>query len=188
MTSRAIAFAALCFIGAMSTGSAQNTPPFDRSKGLPVVSAPNNDTSGTPLPTMGPKKPGVQEVRPRYPSSPSSYSSSATRLRTQKIDRNSAAAQQQSGLDQAEATSLITTQGYSRVGEVRPDPNSIWVWQADAMKNGRRVRLGIDNHGHLLEISNGQPQPCTTPAICSKRHVAIHGIGRREWQHRPLAC
>ena len=90
-------------------------------------------------------------MRPHYPSSPLSYSSTPlnypsnqARLRTQKIDPRSAAAQRQSGLNQAEASDLMATHGYTHLGDVQADPNSIWVWQADAMKNGRKVHLGID--------------------------------------------
>ena len=170
MTCRSIVFAALCFAGVVSIGSAQNTAPMDRSPGVPAATAPDDNRSGVLPPATGPTKPGMRPARPHYPSSPLSYQSTPLNYpsnepkpRNRQIDANGAAAQRQSGLNRAEATSLITTRGYSRVGEVQADPNSIWVWQADAMKNGRRVRLGIDNHGHLLEISNGQPQPCTTP-------------------------
>jgi hypothetical protein len=110
---------------------------------------------------MGPRKQAAHEVKPRYQSSPAGYPSSASRLRVQKIDPHEAAAQQQSGLGQAEATSLITSRGYTRVGEVLADPNSVWVWQADAVKNGRPVHLGIDHRGNLLETPTGLARPCT---------------------------
>jgi hypothetical protein len=93
------------------------------------------------------------------------YSSARRGSQTQKVESNIAASQRQSGLNQAQATSLMRQQGYARIGELRAEPNSIWVWQADAMKNGRRVRLGIDYRGNLLEISSGQAQPCTTPGV-----------------------
>src|SRR5438874_12024674 len=172
VTYRLIVYAALS-IGAASMSSAQNTPPLDRSPGLPAGTAPNEIPSGVlPPTTSGPKKPGMREAHPPYASSPLSYlstslnyPSSESRLRTQKIDPKSVAAQRLSGLNQAEATSLITTHGYTRVGEVQADPNSIWLWQADAMKNGRRVHLGVNNRGNLLETSSGQPQPCKTPGV-----------------------
>lgn len=172
MPCRLIACAALCFIGAVSTGSAQNTPPSDRSYGLPAATAPNAETQDVLPPAAGPKKPGALQVRPHYPSSPLSYSSTPlnypsneARLRTQKIDPKSAAAQRQSGLNQAEASDLIATHGYTHLGDVQADPNSIWVWQADAMKNGRKVQLGIDNRGNLVDMTAGQNQPCTTPGV-----------------------
>jgi hypothetical protein len=107
-----------------------------------------------------------------YPSTRSNYSSTAlnypsnqSMLRTRNIDPAMAAAQRQSGLNQADATSLMRIQGYTQLGDVRADPNSIWVWQADAMKNGRRVQLGIDYHGNLSDLSAGQTQPCVTPGV-----------------------
>ena len=100
-----------------------------------------------------------------YASNPLNYPSNQSRLWMQNIDPASAAAQRQSGLNQADATSLIRTQGYTQLGEVRADPNSTWVWQADAMKNGRRVQLGIDYHGNVSDISAGQNQPCTMPGV-----------------------
>jgi len=59
----------------------------------------------------------------------------------------------------------MVTQGYTQIGEVRADPNSIWVWQAEALKNGRKVHLGIDNRGNLIDMSGGQAQPCATPGV-----------------------
>src|SRR5215472_306427 len=174
MACRLIACAALCFVGTVSMGSAQNTPSYDRSTGgLPAATAPNDNESGV-RPT-DPKKPGVrQEGRPpysyatnplNYRSNPLNYLSNESRLRTRNIDPAMAAAQRQSSLNQADATSMMRTQGYTQLGEVRADPNSNWLWQADAMKNGRRVRLGIDNHGNLSDISAGQTQPCTTTGV-----------------------
>jgi hypothetical protein len=71
-------------------------------------------------------------------------------------------AQRQSGLTNGQARSLLEQGGYTGVGGLHAEPNSIWVWQADAMKNGRRVRLGIDYRGNLLELSGGAARPCTT--------------------------
>jgi len=84
-------------------------------------------------------------------------------LRAQKIDPQEAAARQQSGLGQMEATDLIRSRGYTRLGDVHADPNSVWVWQTDAVKNGKPVHLGIDHHGNLLETSTGLARPCTQP-------------------------
>lgn len=70
--------------------------------------------------------------------------------------------QQQSGLTGEDARDLLQQRGYTGINGLRADPNSIWVWQADGMKNGRRVRLGIDNRGNLLELGESS-QPCTSP-------------------------
>jgi hypothetical protein len=180
---RLILCAALWLIGTVSTSSAQNTQSVNRSPEVPPPAATNDSTPGALPPAIGPKKPGTKEVHPRYPSSalsygstPSNYPSGASKVRTQKLDQNAATARQQSGLNQTEATDLMTDKGYSRVGEVHADPNSIWVWQADAMKNGRRVRLGIDNRGNLLELGT-TATPCTIPG--TNPMVGGLGVGAR---------
>jgi hypothetical protein len=144
-----------------ASASAQTASPVDRSAGLAPGALPSDRGPIIPESSMGPRKQAAHEVKPRYPSSPAGYPASASRLRAQKIDPHEAAAQQQSGLGQAEATSLITSRGYTRVGEVLADPNSVWVWQADAVKNGRPVHLGIDHRGNLLETPTGLARPCT---------------------------
>ena len=163
----------------VSTSSAQNTPLVNRS---PEVLAPTVTNDSTPG-AIGPKKPGTKEAHPRYPSSalsygstPSNYPSGASKLRAEKLDPNAVTARRQSGLSQTEATDQMTGQGYTRVGEVHADPNSIWVWQADAMKNGRRVRLGIDNRGNLLELG-ATATPCTIPG--TNPMVGGLGVGAR---------
>ena len=146
-----------------ASASAQTASPVDRSVGLTPGALPSDRGPITPESSMGPRKQPAHEVKPRYPSSPAGYPSSAPRLRAQKMDPREAAAQQQSGLGQVEATSLIRSRGYARLGEVHADPNSVWVWQADAVKNGRPVHLGIDHLGNLLETPTGLARPCTQP-------------------------
>jgi hypothetical protein len=175
VTCRLIICAALCSSAIGSVGLAQNTPSYDRSTGgIPAAPAPNdNQSGGRSAVATGPNKPKVKEGRPPiYPSNPLSYRSTPlnylsneSRLRTRRLDPASAAAQRQSGLNQAEAASLMTTKGYTQIGEVHADPNSLWVWQADAMRNGRKVHLGVDNRGNLIDMSAGQAQPCTTPGV-----------------------
>jgi hypothetical protein len=143
MNRQSIAFTALMFLVANWPAMAQNSIPFDPP---------------TAPPSVAPKKP------PSQGSSPDHRSASPT-SRNRNVDPSVTAAQQQSGLNQAEAGSLINGRGYDRMGELQAEPNSIWVWQADAMKNGRRVRLGIDHRGNLLEISSGLPLPCRTPGL-----------------------
>jgi hypothetical protein len=74
------------------------------------------------------------------------------------------ASQQQSGLTNADAKNLLQERGYTGINDLHADPSSAWVWQADGMKNGRRVRLGIDSHGNLLELG-ASTQPCTAPGV-----------------------
>jgi len=66
-----------------------------------------------------------------------------------------------SGLTDEQARTLLQQEGYTGISNLRAEPNSIWVWQADAMKDGRRVRLGVDYRGKLLELSGGS-RPCTS--------------------------
>ena len=77
-------------------------------------------------------------------------------------DPRAAAAQHQSGLTEAQARGLLQQRGYNSVNTLQPQPNSIWVWQADALKNGRPVRLGIDYRGNVLELG-ATATPCTLP-------------------------
>ena len=92
-------------------------------------------------------------------------------------DPAATAAQRQTGLSEVQARSLLQEKGYGSVSGLQAQPNSIWVWQADAMKNGRRVRLGIDYRGNVLEISSGSARPCTSPGLSSG--VSGFGVGTR---------
>ena len=74
------------------------------------------------------------------------------------------AAQQQSGLTNNDARNLLRERGYTGINDLHADPSSAWVWQADGLKNGRRVRVGIDSHGNLLELG-ASTQPCTASGV-----------------------
>ena len=50
---------------------------------------------------------------------------------------------------EGQARSRIEDRGYTNVGQLHKDQNSIW--QAEAMKDGRRVRLGVDFRGNVVE-------------------------------------
>ena len=93
-----------------------------------------------------------------------------------KQDPAATAAQQQSGISEVQARSVLQQQGYASVTTLQAQPNSIWVWQADAMKNGRHVRLGIDYRGNVAELG-GPAQPCAMPGMSSG--VAGFGVGSR---------
>jgi len=162
---RSPGLAVLCLLFSTSMAFAESISPFDSRAGLlPTAAVRDSDPAVPPQSAAAAKKPGAKESRPpRYPSDPPNYQSCLPRVQAGKSDPNSAAAQQQSGLSQPQATSLMTSQGYTRIGDVHADPNSIWVWQADAMKNGRPVRLGIDHKGTLVETSSGLARPCTQP-------------------------
>jgi hypothetical protein len=133
MLARQICLATLLLVGASGLALAQNLSPAEQPTATPGTA------TTYPLSTAIPHKKAV----PKNPAE--------------------TAAQRQSGLSDAQARSLVQQSGYNGISNFRAEPNSIWVWQADAMKNGRRVRLGIDYRGNLVEISGGSARPCTAP-------------------------
>lgn len=50
---------------------------------------------------------------------------------------------------EGQARGRIEDRGYTDVGQLHKDQNSIW--QAEAMKDGRRVRVGLDFRGNVAE-------------------------------------
>lgn len=98
-----------------------------------------------------------------YGSAPSNYGLPAGATKP-AVSPDVGAAVQQSGLSEAQVTALLQQKGYSRV-DAHAEPNSVWVWQAQAMKDGRPVTVGVDYRGNVLETSSGQPRPCTTPGV-----------------------
>ena len=50
---------------------------------------------------------------------------------------------------EGQARRRIEDRGYSNVDQLHKDQNSIW--QAEAMKDGRRVRVGLDFRGNVVE-------------------------------------
>src|SRR5215472_9975702 len=109
---RAVALG-ICALIVAAPAWAQGAPAINNPMTPSPTAAAPNDGTVLPVSPMAPRKSGTQEARPRYPSNPAGYPSSAPRLRAQKVDPHDAAAQQQSGLSQAEAMSLIRSQGYT---------------------------------------------------------------------------
>jgi len=99
------------------------------------------------------------------------------RVKLPRADPLAEAARQQSGLDREQARTLLLSGGYNGITDLRPQPNSIWVWQADGMKDGRPVRVGIDYRGKLLELSANAAVPCASPGIGAR--VGGFGVGTR---------
>jgi hypothetical protein len=97
-----------------------------------------------------------------FPGVRPSPSTAATPAKKPAKNPAETAAQRQSGLTDAQARGLLQQGGYTGISNLRAEPNSIWVWQAEAMKDGRRVRLGVDYRGKLLELSGGA-RPCPSP-------------------------
>lgn len=50
---------------------------------------------------------------------------------------------------EGQARQRIQDRGYTDVGQLHKDQHSIW--QAEAMKEGRRVRVGLDFRGNVVE-------------------------------------
>jgi periplasmic protein CpxP/Spy len=50
---------------------------------------------------------------------------------------------------EGQALRRIEDHGYTNVGQLHRDQNSIW--QAEAMKDGRRVQVGVDFRGNVVE-------------------------------------
>ena len=50
---------------------------------------------------------------------------------------------------EGQARRRIEDRGYSNVDQLHKDQNSIW--QAEATKDGRRVRVGVDFRGNVVE-------------------------------------
>jgi len=99
-----------------------------------------------------------------YGSNPANYASSPESEK-RRLSPQQRASQQQSGLTEAQVRALLQSKGYGQIVSVEADPNSLWVWQADALKDGRPVRIGIDYRGDVLQLSGGQAQPCTQPGV-----------------------
>ena len=50
---------------------------------------------------------------------------------------------------EGQARRRIEDRGYTNVGQLHKDHNSIW--QAEATKDGRQVRVGVDFRGNVVE-------------------------------------
>ena len=156
-------------------------PGISLGQGFPPI----DEQTGTAPRMVQPKKPGRQlpaatpsDQNPSsYPGEQTAGSPPAVRWQ-QPLQPNPAvgAAQRQTGLSETEARSLLQRQGYASVTAVEPQPNSVWAWQADAMKNGRRVRLGIDSRGNVLELG-ASARPCAIPGTTPM--VGGFGVGAR---------
>ncbi|HTT79183.1 MAG TPA: hypothetical protein VMF86_05845 [Stellaceae bacterium] len=108
-----------------------------------------------------------------YGSNPANYVAMPESAKHKETVRQQAA-EQQSGLSAAQAQTLLEEKGYHRIVSVQADPGSLWVWQADVMKDGRPTRVGIDYRGNVLELSSTQARPCTVPGV---QLGAVGGLG-----------
>ena len=168
-------------LSVIQTGAAQNFPAIDAQTGaappivrqkkpmqeMPAQNFPAIDTQTGAAPRLVTPKKRMQKAPAENTSEPAISSTGApTAIGQEKTpasqDPRAAAAQHQSGLSEPQARGLLQQRGYNSVNTLQPQPNSIWVWQADALKNGRPVRLGIDYRGNVLELG-ATATPCTLP-------------------------
>ena len=163
-------------LSVIQTGAAQNFPAIDAQTGaappivrqkkpmqeMPAQNFPAIDTQTGAAPRLVTPKKGMQKAPAENTSEGAIPSTAAPTATGQEKTPRAAAAQHQSGLSEAQARGLLQQRGYNSVNTLQPQPNSIWVWQADALKNGRPVRLGIDYRGNVLELG-ATATPCTLP-------------------------
>jgi hypothetical protein len=155
-------------------------PVITLGQSLPII----DPQTGFPTPTARQKRPPQQypagaasgQNAPLSQEQTGAPQASSREKKPVQQDPAVSAAQRQSGLSEVQARSLLQQQGYASVSTLEAQPNSVWVWQADAMKNGRRVRLGIDHRGNLLELG-GSATPCTLPGLSPT--VGGLGVGTR---------
>lgn len=114
--------------------------------------------SGSAL-CQNPLASGPAAEPPSVTAPPSSAPTATPHKKDPATNPADASAHRQSGLSSTDARSLLEQNGYTSINGLHA--SSTWVWQADGVKNGRRVRLGIDYRGHLLELSTAPAQPCT---------------------------
>jgi hypothetical protein len=165
------------FIAAMLLAG---VPVIALGQSLPII----DPQTGVPTPTARQKRPLQQypagaasgQDAPLNEEQTGAPQASSRQKKPVQQDPDMSAAQRQSGLGEAQARSLLQQQGYASVGTLEAQPNSVWVWQADAMKNGKRVRLGIDHRGNLLELG-ASATPCALPGLSP--NVGGFGVGTR---------
>ena len=75
--------------------------------------------------------------------------SRATPTRTPLAPANAALERGANSFTEGQARRRIEDRGYTNVDQLHKDQNSIW--QAEAMKDGRRVRVGVDFRGNVVE-------------------------------------
>jgi periplasmic protein CpxP/Spy len=182
-------------------GAAQNFPTIDSQTGAaptivrpkkPIPPPPAQNSPGTQnfpaidaqtgaAPRIVPPKKAVRESPAENPAAEGAGPIGAVPATGQpnkpaSEGAQAASAHRQSGISEAQARSLLQQRGYNGVNTLQAQPNSIWVWQADALKNGRPVRLGIDYRGNVLELG-ATATPCTSPGMSPT--TGGFGVGAR---------
>jgi len=166
-----IVFAAMLLMAAPPIALGQNFPIIDSRTGAPTAPAiPKKPLQQYPGGTASGQNAPLNEDQTGAPQA------SSRQKKPMQQDPGTSAAQRQSGFSEVQARSALQQQGYASVSTLEAQPNSVWVWQADAMKNGKRVRLGIDHRGNLLELG-ASATPCALPGLSP--NVGGFGVGTR---------
>jgi len=179
MSHRPFSFGMALFLVAIpGTLFGQGFPAIDAQTGAaPRMVQPKNVQPKKPGQQLPAETPSDQNPFSSYPGQQTAAPLTATGpKRSVQPDPAATAAQRQTGLSETQARSLLQHQGYGSVTAVEAQPNSVWAWQADAMKNGRHVRLGIDYRGNVLELG-GSARPCGIPG--TSRMLGGLGVGAR---------
>lgn len=78
-----------------------------------------------------------------YPGTSANPNANATRAGNAALEPGA------NSFTEGQARRRIEDRGYTNVDQLHKDQNSIW--QAEAMKDGRRVRVGVDFRGNVVE-------------------------------------
>jgi hypothetical protein len=117
----------------------------------------------------------VPRVTTQPPNSATDHLKNGPHVKVRPIDPLAEEARRQSGIDQEQARDLLLNGGFNGISDLRAQPNSVWVWQADGLKDGRPVRVGIDYRGNILVLSPNAGAPCASPGIGAG--VGALGVG-----------
>lgn len=135
-------FAAALLLASSGLALAQSTAP--------------NTTTGNPqtAPTVSPSSPAARDpaVNPNAAGTRSGAAQSGTSANPNAASTHSGTAGLEPGANsftEGQARSRIEDHGYTNVSKLHKDQNSIW--QAEAMKDGRQVRVGLDYRGNVVE-------------------------------------
>jgi hypothetical protein len=133
-------FAAALLLGSSSLALAQST-------------APSTTTTGNPqtTPMVSPSAPAARDpgVNPGAAGRVTGSGTSSTSRATGSDTGDDALKAGANSFTEGQARRRIEDRGYTNVGQLHKDQNSIW--QADATKEGRRVRVGVDFRGNVVE-------------------------------------
>ena len=90
----------------------------------------------------------AQSTAPSTNAAPSAGTSSNPNANAARAG-NAALERGANSFTEGQARRRIEDRGYSNVDQLHKDQNSIW--QAEATKDGRRVRVGVDFRGNVVE-------------------------------------